>query len=102
MGETATIFLTRIVRFDGIDSTGRTLLEAKGPGYAWAVKNGEFRSWFTGKEAIVDQAKRQVAAAKGAPIVWHVAEETAADAIRNALSEFNIKGIDVVHTPAAP
>jgi hypothetical protein len=89
------------VKFDGY-SDG-TLLDAKGPGYAKFVQaDGTFQPWFKGADSLLDQAQRQVAAAGGTPIVWHVAEEPAAEAIRNLLSENGVSGVQVVWTPVAP
>ena len=73
-----------------------TLLEAKGPGYDWAVEDGKFRDDYQGAEGIKEQAFRQRQAAMGMPVIWHVAEENAANAIRNLVSDFGIK---VVFTP---
>jgi hypothetical protein len=66
------------------------------------VKNGKFAKWFTGADDLVAQANRQLAAANGAPITWHVADPEAAAAIRNLFNAKNITGINVVHTPAVP
>ena len=88
------------VKFDGYGSMG--LLEAKGPGYAGFIKDGSFRSWFKGADSLVSQAQRQVTAAQGTPIIWHVAEAKAASAMQHLLRVNNIRGIRVVHTPAVP
>ncbi len=88
-----------VYRVDGVDFDGfadGTLLEAKGPGYATFVKNGEFRPWFEGADGLVDQATRQLAAAKGAPVQWRVAEPAAAEAMRNLFAQNGITGITVV------
>jgi hypothetical protein len=92
----------RGVRFDGHDRG--VLLEAKGRGYANKFTDTlEPRRWFkTGAQKLVDQAERQVKAANGMPIRWHVAEAKAAEAIRKLLSKRNIQGIEVVHTPVVP
>src|SRR5687768_8950801 len=86
------------VKFDSF--RGGSLIDAKGPGYAQFVKNGQFVSWFKGADALVGQAQRQVAAAGGAAIQWHVAEQSAAQAMRKLLEENRIRGIEVVYTPA--
>jgi len=89
------------VKFDGFKDG--VLLEAKGPGYANKF-NEELapKPWFapSGADQLVDQAKRQLRAAPGVPIRWHIAEKKAADAIRNLLNGESVKGIEVVHTPA--
>ncbi|WPB76388.1 Tox-REase-5 domain-containing protein [Archangium violaceum] len=91
------------VRFDGFKDG--VLLEAKGPGYANKFFDTlEPRPWFkhSGAKALVDQAKRQLEAARitGTPIRWHVAEEKTADAIRRLFKLENVAGIEVVYTPA--
>jgi len=90
-------YVVKGVKFDGFKNG--ILLEAKGPGYASFVRNGEFRNWFKGAENMVDQARRQVRVAGGTPIHWHVAEENAAKAIRELLRDNEITGIDIIHTP---
>ena len=82
------------VKFDGYKD-GR-LIEAKGPGYKNFVdRAGNFYDWFRGADALVSQATRQVASANGRPIVWYVAEQKAATAIRSLLAENIISGITV-------
>ncbi len=100
-GRTGEAFVVNGVKFDGIDAG--TLLEAKGPGYATFVRNGQFQPWFQGRQALITQARNQVAAGNGAPITWHVAEAEAATAMRNLLSGNPRTGtIAVVHTPVVP
>lgn len=57
------------VKFDGF--ANGVLLDAKGPGYANFVKNGQFQSWWNGADSFVQQAQRQLGSAGGAPIQWH-------------------------------
>jgi hypothetical protein len=90
-------FVVNGVKFDGVRNG--VLLDAKGPGYARFVRDGEFRPWWRGAEALVSQARRQLAAARGAPIQWHFAEESAASATRALLQGRGISGIDIVVTP---
>ncbi|MGQ5652493.1 polymorphic toxin-type HINT domain-containing protein [Streptomyces sp. EKR5.2] len=85
------------VKFDGFQ--GGTLLDAKGPGYAGFVKGGRFRSWYNGADSLADQAQRQLNAAGGTPITWHVAEADAVTAMRNLFADRGISGINIVHTP---
>jgi RHS repeat-associated protein len=87
------------VKFDGFDDVAGVLLDAKGPGYSTFVRNGRFQPWYRGANQLVGQARRQVGAANGTPIRWHVAEQEAADAMRSLLQRNGIQGIDVVHTP---
>jgi hypothetical protein len=89
------------VKFDGFEDG--VLLEAKGPGYANKFNDDlSPKKWFelSGAEQLIEQAKRQFTAAKGASIRWHVAEKKAADALRKLLKGAGVKGIEVVHTPA--
>ena len=95
-GRQGQAFLRNGVKFDGFDAQTGALLEAKGPGYGWAVEDGEFRTDYQGAKGIEDQAYRQREAAMGMPVIWHVAEENAANAIRDLVSDFGIK---VVFTP---
>jgi len=90
-------FVVGGVKFDGVNSTG--LLDAKGPGYSSFVSNGEFKPWFQGADALVSQAQRQIGAANGAPITWHVAEQDSAAAIQNLLQSRGVQGVTVVYTP---
>jgi hypothetical protein len=87
------------VKFDGY-SNG-VLQDAKGEGYAWAVKNGEFIPNYEAAQGIVEAAERQVAAANGTPITWSVAEEPVVGAIDNLFADNGIAGINVVYVPPA-
>jgi hypothetical protein len=53
----------------------------------------------SGAKALVDQARRQLKAAKGVPIRWYIAEEKTADAIRYLFKRNDVAGIEVVHVP---
>ena len=87
-------------KFDGFKDG--VLLEAKGPGYAEFFEGLDPKHWFehSGAKGLVDQAERQIAAANGLPIRWHVAEKKAADAIRKLFRDAEVEGVEVVHTPA--
>jgi RHS repeat-associated protein len=87
------------VKFDGFNGARAVLLDAKGAGYAFAVKNGQFLPWYKGADKLVSQAQRQVGVAGGTPIEWHFAEETAASATRNLLRSRGIEGISIIYTP---
>ncbi|HEX8705342.1 MAG TPA: Tox-REase-5 domain-containing protein [Myxococcaceae bacterium] len=89
------------VKFDGFKDG--VLLEANGPGYANKFDDELVpKEWFapSGAKQLVAQAQRQLKAAPGIPIQWHVAEKKAADAIRQLLRSEKVNGIKVVHTPA--
>jgi hypothetical protein len=66
------------------------------------ARDGIFQPWFKGADNLVAQAKSQLAAANGAPITWHVAEQEAATAIQNLFQSQGILGITVVYTPPVP
>ncbi|NOK03523.1 hypothetical protein HNV27_18250 [Myxococcus xanthus] len=89
------------VKFDGFEMG--VLLEAKGAGYAQFFEGLDPRRWFknSGATALVEQAQRQLRAARAThtPIRWHVAEESAASAIRKLLASYDASGIEVVFTP---
>ena len=93
------IYKVNGVAFDGFDEAAGVLLEAKGPGYANFVRNGQFRDFFTGAKGLVGQAERQIRAANGTPIRWHFSEPEAASAARRLLSKEGITGIEIIHTP---
>jgi Restriction endonuclease fold toxin 5 len=97
-GESADLsYSVRGVKFDGYRNG--VLQEAKGPGYEWAVKNGEFISSFKGAQGILEQGQAQAAAANGAPLTWSVAEEPVVAAIQNLFAGNGIVGINVVYVP---
>ena len=90
------------VKFD--DYKNGVLMETKGPGYAWAVDSatGEFRTDFEykGVPQLLGQAGRQISVApQGTPIVWYVAEERAAAAVRILFRENGFQGINVIYQP---
>ncbi len=87
------------VKFDGFDEIAGVLLDAKGPGYAKFVRNGEFQPWFRGADELVEQAQRQLGVRAGLRIQWHFAEEAAAEATRNLFRFENIEGIEIIFTP---
>ena len=95
---TGDVYYVNGVKFDGV-TPGGVLLDAKA-NYAQFVMNGRFRSWFSGRQGLIDTARRQLAAAGGTPITWHVAEAEAATAMRNLLADEGITGITIIHTPA--
>ncbi len=85
------------VKFDGYRKG--VLLEAKGPGYAKFVDNGDFRDFFSGRQSLLDQARHQATAANRVPVEWHVAEQEVADLLRRTFDEMKIPGIRVIHSP---
>ena len=99
-GRSGQAYIVDGVKFDGY-SPDEGLLEAKGPGYANFVKDGQFQGWFTGRDALISQAESQSRAADGTPVTWHVAEPQAATAMQNLFQSRSIQGINVVNTPPA-
>ena len=93
-GRAGQAYLLNGVKFDGMAKG--TLLEMKGPGYATFVKNGQFMPWFKGAGSLVDQAIRQLAAARGTRIQWRFAEAEAAAATRALFQKAGIQGIEIV------
>ena len=92
------VYVVNGVKFDGYKRG--TLLEAKGAGYAAFIgRDGKFYRWFKGQDALVKQAARQVKAAGGKTIEWHVAEKDAADTMRKLLQDNGYGSIRVIHTP---
>jgi hypothetical protein len=83
--------------FDGYQD-GK-FIEAKGPGYAWAVKDGQFIPNYKGAQNLVDQAERQLRVAQGTPIEWDIAEPQTADAIKALFRRSGIRGITVRYVP---
>ncbi|TQF12258.1 hypothetical protein FJV41_30075, partial [Myxococcus llanfairpwllgwyngyllgogerychwyrndrobwllllantysiliogogogochensis] len=90
------------VKFDGFEKG--VLLDAKGPGYAKFFDGLDPKVWFknSGAKSLLAQADRQLQAAKGVSIRWHVAEESAARAIQKWLSRNDVRGVEVVFTPPNP
>jgi len=91
------------VKFDGFKDG--VLLEAKGPGYAEFFEGLRPKTWFErsgGADELVRQAARQLETVRGRGIAiqWHVAEKSAADAIRKLLRDARVEGIEVIHTKA--
>jgi RHS repeat-associated protein len=96
-GAAGSVYRVGGVKFDGF--ANGVLQEAKGPGYAKFVRNGQFKPWFSGADGLASQAQRQLAAAGGTPITWSVAEAEAATAINNLFMSRGISGINVSYVP---
>ncbi len=82
------------VDFDGFKDG--VLLEVKGPGYKALLEKMYGQDWFRGTKDMLDQAKRQLNAANGAPIEWHIAEPEVAALVRRMLQEKNLDKIKVI------
>ncbi|WNG59599.1 hypothetical protein F0U59_36450 [Archangium gephyra] len=95
-------YTVRNVRFDGYKDG--VLLEAKRPGYAnkFTDKLAPKRWFVRNARKMVEQAQRQLGAANGTPIHWHVAEANVAEAIRLLFKHGGVNGIEVIHTAVLP
>ncbi|WNG57416.1 hypothetical protein F0U59_23595 [Archangium gephyra] len=79
------------VLFDGYKD-GK-LLDAK-DWNKWPIPDKDFST-----QSVLSDARKQVQAAKGVPIEWHVSDKGSADLVRSIFKESNLKGIKVIHTP---
>jgi hypothetical protein len=99
------VYMIGEVEFDSF--TGKELLEAKGPGYAsFFEKNGTPKPWYRrseGYQELMDQAAKQskIAERLKLPLIWHVAEEEVANALRVIFKREGWTNIDVRHTSPA-
>lgn len=90
------------VEFDGWDSANQTYIETK-----WGYRGTRFYNEATGQltslatNRWVQQATRQLDAARGKPVVWHMSDP---DVARATQEMFDDRGLDitVVHTPVKP
>jgi hypothetical protein len=82
------------VDFDGFQNG--VLLEVKGPGYKKLLQKMHGKPWFEGVDEMLDQAERQLRAARGAPIRWYFAEREVADVMRELLGKKYPGSIEVI------
>ena len=87
--------------FDGFDYLKGVYLEAKGTGYnQHYYANGELKDlWFSGDEEWKEQMKRQVEAANGIVIEWHIAEDATngfIEAVKEYISDQRYMGRVIV------
>ncbi|MFE9820049.1 Tox-REase-5 domain-containing protein [Streptomyces sp. NBC_00236] len=90
------------VEFDGWDSAKQTFIETK-----WGCRGPRFYDEATGNlttlatKRWVDQATRQLDAARGKPVVWHLSDP---DVAKAAQKMFRDRGMDikVIHAPEVP
>ncbi|NLW48266.1 MAG: hypothetical protein GXY86_13155 [Firmicutes bacterium] len=95
-GKEGQAFLQNGVKFDGMNNG--TLIEAKGSYNNFINKNtGEFYDWFSGKDSLIDQARRQIVASNGAPINWYFSDQASMNAIKSLLQSQGIKGINFIY-----
>jgi hypothetical protein len=87
------------VVFDGCRTSDGVMLEAKGPGFGWALQgDGTFFTNYEGEEELISQMLRQSAAAKGRIVEWHFAEERVASYFKVAAETLRLANIVVKHT----
>jgi hypothetical protein len=94
------------VMFDGCRESDGVLLEAKGPGYEWAMidPNGTpdanlWKAWYTGRAKAEKQMRDQSAAAGLRIVEWHCAEKPVADYFRWYAEVNHLTNIHVIWTP---
>ena len=85
------------VNFDGFKNG--VLQEAKSSYDNFVAKDGNFQSWFAGKESLLDQARRQLQAADGVPIEWNFSSQKTLDATKKLFEKNKIKGIKLKYKP---
>lgn len=97
-GKEGEVWLQNGVKYDGMKNG--ILLDAKGK-YAQFVnkETGEFKSWFSGKQELVNEAKRQINASEHAPIQWYFAEESSMNATKSVFADEGITGIELIYQP---
>jgi hypothetical protein len=86
------------VDFDGFVSG--VLLEAKGANLARFI-DGNLKAlpFFEGEAKLLEQARRQLLAARGTPVRWLVAEKKFADYLRKLFADRRMTSIEVIHVP---
>ncbi len=83
------------VKFDGMKDG--VLLDAKGK-YAQFIdkSTGEFYEWFSGKNSLIAEARRQIAASEGAKIQWYFAEEESLNVVQDLFMDKGIMEIELI------
>ncbi|WP_378180893.1 Tox-REase-5 domain-containing protein [Aquimarina sp. SS2-1] len=84
------------VKFDGIKNA--VFQEAKSGMLNFVDANGQFKPFFNGQEAIINQARRQRQVADDLPIEWHFEHDLVRQAFESLLSLENLN-IKFIHTP---
>ena len=83
------------VKFDGIKDG--VLLDAKGKYAQFIDKNtGEFYEWFSGKDSLIAEARRQIDASEGAKIQWYFAEEESLNVVQDLFMDKGITEIELI------
>jgi hypothetical protein len=90
----------RCVEYDGYDPKDGVLLEAKGVGYdQWFTADLKPKFNFQGLKSLETQARTQARMAGGLRVRWHVAEPRMVPILKRLFEQWEIEGIEVVHTP---
>ncbi|MEA4833160.1 MAG: Tox-REase-5 domain-containing protein [Oscillospiraceae bacterium] len=71
-------------------------MEVKGDYSSFVGKNGQFQSWFSGGQGLIDQANRQLSAAGGTAIDWYVSNQASLNAMKDLFAREGIKGINFI------
>lgn len=89
------------VTFDGCRTSDGTMLEAKGPGYEFAMTSeDDWQPWYRGVDALKADITKQSIAANGRQVEWHVAESRVADYLKAYAADNDLKNVKIIHTPA--
>ena len=86
------------VYFDDCRLTDATMIDAKGTGYLDMLNKESKYPWAGVEEGMLDQAERQLQAARTRAIEWHFAEKEVADRVRKLFSDNDVN-ITVIYTP---
>ncbi|RKM58586.1 hypothetical protein D6856_12595 [Butyrivibrio sp. XB500-5] len=98
-GEEGAAWVQNGVKFDGMKDG--ILLDAKGK-YSQFINEstGEFYEWFSGKQSLINEAKRQIVASEGAKIQWYFAEEETLNVVQDLFMDNGITGIELIFEAA--
>ena len=94
-GQEGMAWVQKGVKFDGMKDG--VLLDAKGK-YAQFInkKTGEFYEWFSGKDSLIAEARRQIDASEGAKIQWYFAEEESLNVVQDLFMDKGITEIELI------
>jgi hypothetical protein len=87
------------VSFDGCRQTYGVMLEAKGPGYGWALGPDGWRPGYEGGPEAEDQIINQSEAAAGRIVEWHVAEPSVAAYFSQFAASHGLNNVVVIFDP---
>ena len=94
-GREGMVWMQNGVKFDGMKDG--VLLDAKGKYAQFIDKNtGEFYDWFSGKESLIAEAKRQILASEGSKIQWYFAEKESLNVVQDLFMDKGIMGIELI------